>query len=401
MARRPIKIKRYSNMGARYRRRPVVVKALLFLLAAAVLFTLGWFGASRCIDAVTNFWYKNFSVSESESASGSAPESQSVSQSQSASSKPEPAPQPPAADTASEQQGTWGEVALSAFASENTLRAALQQLVDAGVDHALVTLKDDRGYIYYESAVELAATAGAVRSNADVALFAKLCKEYGLVPCARLTAFRDPLAATGELAVLYGQADGPRWLDSSPELGGKPWLNPYSAAARQYLLDLAAELDGAGITDVVFAGVQFPTGYSLDKCYYGEEADAVTRTECLRQVVSLLQTALEADGQRAWFEWPEQAALAQPDALTYGEGVAACSAQRVLLVATVTHTAEGLPVLPACDADALAAFAAAAAQNGTQRLGLNLEALATDPQLLQTWQQAAEQTGFTHFKQWN
>ena len=52
MARRPVKIKHYSNVSGRLHR-PRLGRVLLGLLAAAAVFALGWFAAPRCIDAVT------------------------------------------------------------------------------------------------------------------------------------------------------------------------------------------------------------------------------------------------------------------------------------------------------------------------------------------------------------
>ncbi len=400
MARRPVKIKRYYNMGDRYRRRiPAGARVLLILLAAAAIFGIGWFVAPHCIDFVTEIWYENFSVNRpdsssssdstdvSDSQSESAPESQSQSESQ---QPVQPAAQP-------DEQGTWGTVALSAFGSEETLREALSQLAQAGVTHAQVTLKDERGYLYYDSAVELAVNAGAVRANADIELFAQLCAEYGLQSAARVCVFRDPLAAYARrtMAVQFRQA-GVLWLDTSQELGGKPWLDPYSLDARQYILDITAELHDAGITDVVFAGVQFPSGYALEVCHYSEDPAVISRTECLRECVALLQGTLEERGQRAWFLWPASV-LGGVDELVYGSGPAAYGALRVLLDTEIRVNAEGVPLLPECDEAALAAFVQAAAAAGTQRFGLGLQALASDAALAEAWQQTAEAAGFTHF----
>lgn len=292
-------------------------------------------------------------------------------------------------------------MALSALNSEDALRTALSALKASGVDHAVVTLKDERGYVYYDSAVEMAAEA--VRAGADLALFVRLCGEYGLAPCARLVAFLDPLTpyAYREAAVHY-EREGVLWLDTSADLGGKPWFNPYSEQARGYILALAQELAAAGMTDVVFSGVQFPTGYALEFCYYGENAAQLSRTDCLRECVAMLQTAMNEQGVTAWFEWPATAALAPADVpaqpLVWGDGPAALGAQCVLLKAEAVRGTDGLLQLPAADAPALQAFAEAAAAAGTQRFALNTTALAADPAVAEAWAAAARQAGFTHFQ---
>ena len=70
MARRPVKIKHYSNVSGRLHR-PRFGRVLLGLLAAAAVFALGWFAAPRCIDAVTGLWYRHFSVRREDSSSES------------------------------------------------------------------------------------------------------------------------------------------------------------------------------------------------------------------------------------------------------------------------------------------------------------------------------------------
>lgn len=400
MAYKPMKIKRYRSVGASGRSGArTAVRVLLVVLLAAAVFAVGWFGAKPCIDAITSFWYTHVSVSRQEDAAqesepeSSEPESQSVPESQ-------PDPEPEAAPV-TDDAGTWGEVALSALNSEEALRTVLESLKTAGADHAVVTLKDERGYVYYDSAVEMAAEA--VRAGADLELFVRLCGEYGLAPCARLNAFLDPLTpyAYREAAVHY-EREGVLWLDTSADLGGKPWFNPYSEQARGYVLALAQELAAAGMTDIVFAGVQFPTGYALEFCYYGENAAQLSRTDCLRECVALLQTAMAEQEVNSWFEWPAEAALAPADApvqpLVWGDGPAVLGAQRVLLKAEAVRGADGVLQLPAADADALSAFVSAAAAAGTRRFALNTVPLAADPAVAQSWTDAAGRAGFTHFQ---
>lgn len=397
MAPRPIKIKRYRNMGDRRHRRPVFGRVLLFLLLGGMIFALGWFGASRCIDAVTGFWYQHFSVHRpDDSAADSQPEDSSLpqeSQGDSASAFEEEPPAPPPV-VAADAAGCWGELPLSALESEETLRAALDALVARGCNFACLTLKDERGYIYYDSQVELAVSAGAVRATVDVGQFVRLCKTYELHPAVRLQGFCDPLAARADrTAAVQFQRDGVLWLDSSLELGGKPWLNPYSLTARNYLLEISGELAAMGVEDIVFAGIQFPQGYSLEYCYYGEGSDAITRTQCLQECVTLLQSTLEDKDVRCWFEWPTDAALGLADPLVYGDGPAAYSALRIFLVPSVSYTAEGLTVLPEPDAAALNSFFEAATAAGAQRFGLSLSTLVGDVALANRWQDI---TDFTH-----
>lgn len=396
MAKKGMKIRRYRSVGSSGKKRGRAVgSVLILLLLAAAVFAIGWFGAARCIDAITGFWYEHISVNRHGQTEPELPESVPESESEAPDSAPVPVEDP---EPVTDADGIWGEVALSALNSEDTLRTALSLLSQNGADHAVITLRDERGYIYYDSAVEMA--ADAVRAQADLALFVKLCEEYGLAPCARLEVFRDALTpyAHREAAVHF-EREGVLWLDTSAELGGKPWFNPYSAEARGYAVALAQELAAAGMTDILFSGVQFPNGYALEFCYYGEMAAQLSRTDCLRECVAMLQSAMAEAEVNAWFVWPADAALGGGDvSMVYGDGPAALGAQRILLEPQAVRNAEGLLQLPAADAAALEGFVARADEAGTQRFGLKLGGLISDPVLEESWRQAAQQAGFTHFE---
>ena len=399
MAKKAMKIKRYRSVsGAGKKHGSAAVRLLVLLLLAGVIFAIGWFGASHCIDAITEFWYTHISVSRpAQDAEQEQPADDSAATGETE-SVPEVQPEPPAeTEPVTDDAGTWGEVALSALNTEDALRTALSVLSQSGADHAVLTLKDDRGYVYYDSGVEMAAEA--VRAQADIALFVRLCEEYGLAPCARLEVFCDPLTAYARRdAAVHFEREGVLWLDTSAELGGKPWLNPYSADARGYAAALAQELAAAGMTDILFSGVQFPSGYALEFCYYGESAAQLSRTDCLRECVAMLHSAAEQAGANAWFIWPADAALFGADvSMVYGDGPAALGAQRILLETKPVRNAEGILQLPEADAAALNTFAAAAGEKGTQRFALDLSALAADPAMENSWLQAAQAAGFTHF----
>ena len=400
MSRNNLKIKRYgANIVRPHRGWGIFLRVLGILVIAGAVFFIGWKVADRSIDSFTGFWYDHFSVRKHKSDEPQPqPESESIPESASAAeSEPEETPPAPQPGTETQDAGVWGEIALSAADDEEKLTAALRTLKEGGADHALLTLKDERGYVYYSSAVPLAVSAGAVRAETDVAQYVRLCRQEGLVPCVRLVAFRDPTAAYADRdsAVCY-QHEGMLWLDNAAELGGKPWLNPYKAAARQYILDLADELHGLGVEDIVFSGVQFPDAYALEVCYYGESADQISRTDCLRECVALLQGTLEEEGVRCWFEWPTSYAVGEVDPLILGDGAAALGALRILL--DLQTVGDALSAVPDLAPEQLAEFTAAAGAGGTRLFGLAIRQLAYDPQLAQEWQQTAAAAGFTHFE---
>ena len=136
---------------------------------------------------------------------------------------------------------------------------AARQLAQQGAAYAVVTLKDSAGNILYPS--QVAAAAGSIEgASLDPALIASVLKENGLVPVAKLAAFRDPIAARTDrnMAIGYtGQAY--LWLDNKASAGGNPWLNPYSDEAVQFIGDLIGEVQSMGFDHVLLENVQFPS----------------------------------------------------------------------------------------------------------------------------------------------
>ena len=107
-------------------------------------------------------------------------------------------------------------------------------------------------------------------ASLDPALIASVLKENGLVPVAKLAAFRDPIAARTDrnMAIGYtGQAY--LWLDNKASAGGNPWLNPYSDEAVQFIGDLIGEVQSMGFDHVLLENVQFPSAQNgkQDSCF--------------------------------------------------------------------------------------------------------------------------------------
>jgi len=159
------------------------------------------------------------------------------------------------------------------LADREFLISALDSAVEAGFNTVVTDAKDASGKVMYRSVNGIASSAGIAAENVyDVAEIAGIIKEKGLSPAATLHAFRDSLApaAQRDMAVHYYDTEI-YWFDNSPELGGKPWLDPYSESARKYLLEMVEELAESGFETIFLDSVQFPSGVGLDKAGFADE----------------------------------------------------------------------------------------------------------------------------------
>lgn len=203
---------------------------------------------------------------------------------------------PAPAVTQSEIKGIY--IPAQALGDAQTLSTTFENAVSAGFNTVLVDAKDAAGTVLYSSDNAIGKMTGvAADVTYDAKDAAEKIKKAGLIPAARLHAFRDAAAAIADrdLAVTYYDT-AIYWFDNSPELGGKPWLNPYSDEARRYIVSLAQELCDSGFELIMLDSVQFPTGFALDKAGYGANSGNMTRTQILSQFVDEVRDAVEDKG---------------------------------------------------------------------------------------------------------
>ena len=331
----------------------IIAQAVSAVLVLAVL-GAAWLAAPHVLDWATHTWYtvvKNRDL-EAESASRAAASSEAAASSavqEAASSQPEPE-QPKELDGKAITGGSWAAVDVSTLADDAAIRAAAQQLKAQGADYGLVTLKTPDGSICYASQVPAAAQSIA-DTTVDPARIAAIFREEGVIPVAQLAAFKDPISSRTDRSMAIHYGDG-LWLDAQKD--GNAWLNPYSAAAVEYVGDLVAEVQGMGFEQVVLTNVQFPK--LSRKQDYGETS-GVSRADQLKADIAALQSRF-AGSMTLWFSYT----LDQ------------CNTNSVSLdVPAVTLGMDNLLVTAdkAMDADSRTALEQSAAGQGVQHLVLH------------------------------
>ena len=351
------KVKRYRrsfySRETRVRRGIGIAVLVLAVLAAA------WFAAPHVLDWATHTWYtvvrdrdleaeSASRAAASEAAASSAAEQAAAS---AAASEPETTePEPEALDGRAITGGTWAKVEVTTLTDDAAIRAAAQQLKAPGADYGLVTLKTPDGSICYASQVPAAAQSIA-GTTVDPARIAAIFREEGVIPVAQLAAFKDPISSRTDRSMAIHYGDG-LWLDAQKD--GNAWLNPYSAAAVEYVGDLVAEVQGMGFEQVVLTNVQFPK--LSRKQDYGETS-GVSRADQLKADIAALQSRF-AGSVTLWFSYT----LDQ------------CNTNSVSLdVPAVTLGMDNLLVTAdkAVDADSRTALEQSAAGQGVQHLVLH------------------------------
>lgn len=155
---------------------------------------------------------------------------------------------------------------LNRFAAQSARRMRrLLEIADATEINAFVIdMKDEFG-LNYVSANALHrrnagnGSRGAVR---DVRALVDSVKAHGLLPIARIVAFKDPVAAAANPDWTIRRPDGSVWLDKE----GHAWVNAHHRDVWEYNLGVAEELVHLGFEEIQWDYIRFPEPYrSLPK----------------------------------------------------------------------------------------------------------------------------------------
>ncbi|MCL2579895.1 MAG: putative glycoside hydrolase [Oscillospiraceae bacterium] len=235
----------------------------------------------------------------------------------------QPAPTPDPDESVSPVRGPVGAIRAiyappALLDNQAAFDAFLDSLPGAGLNAVMVDIKDADGTVLHTSSNENAQSWGAIAENAfDLAALNDALAARGLHLVARLSAFRDERAARAnpDYAVTFREP-GTTWLDNFPTAGGRPWLNPHSAGARQYITDLVVEAARMGAVMVVLDDFIFPPNSLTPDAYFGDTQN-LSRGARLRGFAQTLTETLAGEGARMAIYLPA-GAFAQPNDTLYG-----------------------------------------------------------------------------------
>ena len=161
------------------------------------------------------------------------------------------------------------------------------------VNALVIDVKDDRGYVLYQSAVPLARRIGADTTNpvpaARVHAVLDTMRAHGIYPIARIVVAKDPLLASAmrDWAV-QRRSDSTPWLDKE----GNPWLDPHQRGVWTYAADLAEEAVKLGFSEVQFDYVRFPDEPSLLREARFPLAEGRTRDRVIHEQLAYLRSRM-------------------------------------------------------------------------------------------------------------
>ncbi|MGN0567794.1 MAG: putative glycoside hydrolase [Acutalibacteraceae bacterium] len=170
----------------------------------------------------------------------------------------------------------------------------ISSLKSSGINAVVIDFKDADGYLYYPSSIAAVQnTTVTSKAQPNAAQAVQKLKSSGISVIARVYCFRDTLMPrTDRSSAVHYSGSQSLWLDNEPTKGGRPWLNPYSQSATNYLTAVVSEVKNLGVDYIMLDGVQFPDLKSNLATFDGENAQgALSRNKVLINFVNSCVTA--------------------------------------------------------------------------------------------------------------
>lgn len=158
----------------------------------------------------------------------------------------------------------------------------------------VIDMKDEFGLNYRSSNPQLRKNAGSSHGMVgNVKRLVDSVKAHGLVPIARIVAFKDPVAAQVNPEWTIRREDSSVWLDKE----GLAWVNAHHRAVWEYNLAVAEELVSLGFEEIQWDYIRFPEPYrSLPKQVF--PGATKSKPDALAAFLQLAQQRLSKLGVR-------------------------------------------------------------------------------------------------------
>jgi hypothetical protein len=154
---------------------------------------------------------------------------------------------------------------LNRFAAQSArkMRHLLAVADSTEINAFIVDMKDEFGLNYRSTNPAFRKYEGSGRGIVgNVRALVDSMKAHGVVPVARIVAFKDPVAAEANGAWTIRREDGSVWRDKE----GLAWVNAYNKEVWEYNLGVAEELVKLGFEEIQWDYIRFPEPYrSLPK----------------------------------------------------------------------------------------------------------------------------------------
>ena len=175
----------------------------------------------------------------------------------------------------------------AAYLDEN-----IELIHNSELNAVVIDLKESNG-VYFNSSNEVAISSGSVMSNYNLQEVVQRCHDEGIWVIGRIVCFNDPILAQADPSRAICDSAG-NVLYFSTE-GSHAFLNPYDTNNWEYLIDMAYEAIDAGVDEIQFDYIRFPTGSTTsgNAPYFGVEGQIPEKYEVVNRFIRYARTRIQ------------------------------------------------------------------------------------------------------------
>jgi hypothetical protein len=196
---------------------------------------------------------------------------------------------------------------LSAYhaGSEERLSGHIAFMKEKGFDSVVIEMKDDLGFVAYDSGLAEVNATGALDKRMNIKKTIETLHANNIYCIARIVTFKD--------STLYKYEDYKYavWskISARPWTNGKEdWVDPFSDFVWAYNIAIARELEKAGVDEIQFDYIRFPTDGAIRDIVYRYNTENQTMVEAIasflvkaRESISI-PIGIDVYGYNGWFD---------------------------------------------------------------------------------------------------
>lgn len=177
--------------------------------------------------------------------------------------------------------------------SKEKVQALIQQMRNSEINAVVIDLKDDTGFITYETANPLAKSIKAARPVIwNIQEMVDLFHQNGIYVIGRVVAFRDSILPVKDSSYAICRRNGSVFHDRAKDT----WLNPYNKDTWEYLLDIGEEAIQFGVDEIQFDYVRFSTEAKAKDVKFGVDSTQYTKTQVITDFVAYAADRIHKQG---------------------------------------------------------------------------------------------------------
>ncbi|MBA4336370.1 hypothetical protein C0416_01165 [bacterium] len=177
----------------------------------------------------------------------------------------------------------WGIYLTGYYSVSDEGKNLAAQMKARGGKMLVFDVKEIDGYVFYPSEVPMVAQTGADQHIVipDLDNYVKYWHDQGVYLAARMVIFKDINLSSSRPDLAIQSVNGGVWQGTE----GGAWLDSSNEETQGYILALAEELAEAGIDEIQFDYIRFPTQGDVNATKYNFDEASIEKWEVIRDFI--------------------------------------------------------------------------------------------------------------------